>query len=233
MPKLMFAWLGSGRTRRRNVAPATQSLDAAARAGLPVAPGAVLLDEFFRLAADHHLLSLTGEQVVVTEPEALWATIFESAHLPRFDRPVEVRPATASGDAWGCAAVDSADAQTFAQALAAAWSAASGEAARRDVVLLETVDPTLAGTAVSNAAATEDQVWTASAAPTLGEPRPLPRLSRWQLPDDTRPDHEQRLQMLLRGVRHSLGRGDWLIAWADDGQVCWLRGVSRLTEPPA
>lgn len=216
MPKLMFAWLGSGRTRRRHVAPAAQSLDLAARAGLPVPPGAVLLDEFYRLALDNQLLVLAGERVITTEPEALWATIFESAHLPRFDRPVEVRPATATG-AKPAPIVDAADPQALGRALAAAWSITGDPPDRRDVVLLETVASTAAGTAITCAAEPVDRILPGS--------QPLPRLGTWRLPDEARPAHEQRLQMLLRGVRRSLGRGDWSIQWADDGHVCWLRGV--------
>jgi hypothetical protein len=30
---------------------------------------------------------------------------------------------------------------------------------------------------------------------------------------------------LLRGVRRSLGQGDWQIVWADDGHICRLRAV--------
>lgn len=227
MPKLMFAWLGSGRTRKRDVDAGAQALDRAARAGLPVPAGAVLLDEFFRLALDNRLLMSAGERVVVAEPDALWATIFESVRLPHFDRPVEVRPATpAAGEGpQPPAGVDTADPTAFGRALAAAWSI-GGPSPRRDVVLLETVEAVAEGTAVSRTAEDEDEITQLPLAP-----HALPRLEGWRRPDETRAPHEQRLQMLLRGVRHSLGRGDWAIAWADDGRVCWLRAVRRIGNP--
>jgi hypothetical protein len=235
MPKLLFAWLGSGRTRRREVGAAARHLDQAARAGLPVPPGAVLLDEVYRLAIANDLAADVGSRVVVTDPLALWATIFESIHLPRFDRPVEAGAVPPDPNTHLPAGqpdvVDTADPNALGQALAAAWSLPPGAdpAARRDVLLLETVAAVTCGSATGRAAVEHDERWYAGTEDS--RPEPLARLRAWQPPDETLPPDAQRLQMLLRGVRHSLGQGDWQIAWADDGHICWLRAVYPLPGP--
>lgn len=234
MPKLLFAWLGSGRTRRREVGAGARHLDQAARAGLPVPPGAVLLDEVYRLAIANDLAADIGSRVVVTDAPALWATIFESIHLPRFDRPVEasaVRPGPHTDlPAGQPAVVDTADPGALGQALAAAWSLPPGAdpTTRRDVLLLETVAAVTWGSATSRATVEHDERQCAGAE---GDPpESLARLRAWQPPDATLPPDAQRLQMLLRGVRRSLGQGDWQIVWADDGHICWLRAVHLLVE---
>lgn len=239
MPKLMFAWLGSGRTRRRPVAASARNLDLAARSGLPVPPGAVLLDEFFQIVRANDLVAATGSRLYVTDPQALWATLFASVRLPRFDRAIAVRVAhdMDSSTLARCGLepeIDAEDPQQLARALAEAWSQAGhGESLkRRDVLLLETVAFETCGTATSAASGARDmiEIWSqpgtanGSEEP-LRETYELARLDGLRRPDEQLAPYAQRLQMLLRGVRRSLGRGNWVVSWVDDGHICWLTDV--------
>lgn len=243
----MFAWLGSGRTHRRNVGAAGRDLDQAARAGLPVPSGAVLLDEFYRFALDNELIAEIGQRVSVMDSLVLHATLFESVHLPQFDMPVIVRAVAGdesdanAGDISDSDAVDSRDPPQMCRALSTAWSEAGrGEpTARRDVLLLQTVTAVCKGTAESRANAEMDliEVWTPTGGSGEFASRPsaaydLARLNRLRLPDENRPPYERRLQMLMRGVRRSLGLGDWVVTWADDGHICWLLNLSVMTPRP-
>lgn len=217
-----FVWLGSGRARRRKVAPAGQWLDEAARAGLPVPPGAILLDEFFHLCLDKGLAARHSDQVLIPDAELFYNTLFYSVRLPAFERPVTARRIEATPTNH---AVDAADVAALTKALAAAWTsmpnAASG---RHDVLLMERVAATSWGIATCRLAAERDEVLVTSDGPT--SPLSLARLRPRQAAEATLPPFVRRLQMLLRGVGRTLGLGDRVVHWADDGEICWLLGVS-------
>ncbi len=218
----LFIWLGAGRARRRKVAPAGQWLDEAARAGLPTPPGAILLDEFFRLCLDKVLAVRSGDRVIVPDSELLHNTLFYSVRLPHFERPVTVRPVTSPP---GGRAIDAADAPALTQALALAWTAltAAEGAERRDVLIIEQPAATCMGVAICLTAAERDEiVLTGGADSTLSLARLRPR----QAADESLPPFARRLQMLLRGVGRTLGPGDRIIHWADDGHICRLVGVA-------
>ncbi len=217
----LFVWLGSGRARRRKVAPAGQWLDEAARAGLPMPPGAILLDEFWRVCLDKGLAARSGDTFIVSDAELLHNTLFYSVRLPHFTRPVLVRPVSSKP---GGNAVDSTDAPALTQALAAAWTAQPAASGRHDVLIMEQVAAPHRGVAACLTAAEDDQVVLASggSAPTLSLARLRPR----QAADEALPPFARRLQMLLRGIGRTLGPGDRIIHWADDGHICWLVGVS-------
>ena len=130
MSTSFFVWLGSGRARRRKVAPAGQWLDEAARAGLPLPPGAILLDEFFQMCLDKGLAARHGEEITIPDAELLHNTLFHSVRLPPFEQPVIVRPVTATGGR----AIDATEDSALSRALAAAWSMPSDAApGRHDV----------------------------------------------------------------------------------------------------
>lgn len=221
MSTSFFVWLGSGRARRRKVAPTGQWLDEAARAGLPVPPGAILLDEFFRLCLDKGLGTLQGDKVTIPDTELLHNTLFYSVRLPRFERPVTVRPIEAAP---ASRAIDAADASALTQALAVAWTAQPIAApGRHDVLIVEQVGASHAGFASCLVAAERDEIVLAGGPDsTLSLARLRPR----QAADATLPPFARRLQMLLRGIGRTLGSGDRIIHWADDGHICWLTGVS-------
>jgi pyruvate,water dikinase len=218
-----FVWLGSGRARRRKVAPAGQWLDEAARAGLPVPPGAILLDEFYRMCLDKELAVRRGDALLIPDVELWHNTLFYSVRLPRFERPVHVRPVAVPPDG---RALDAADAVALAQALAAAWTAqASAAPDRHDVLIVEQVAAPHAGTATCLQAAGHDVVTLAGGAES---PLSLARLRPRQAADESLPAYVRRLQMLLRGLGRTLGPGNRLVHWADDGRICWLVGVSAM-----
>ncbi len=137
----MFAWLGSGRSRRRKVGNSGRHLDLAARAGLPVPPGAILLDEFYRFALQNDLATVVGSRVIIPEPAVLHETLFQSVRLPRFDQPLVVTPVPDDALAQSQsrpqatfeshAKVDSSDPLALSQALAGAWSTTGMKAHRR------------------------------------------------------------------------------------------------------
>lgn len=221
MSTSFFVWLGSGRARRRKVAPAGQWLDEAAKAGLPVPPGAILLDEFFRVCLDKGLAVRRRDEISIPDAELLYNTLFHSVRLPPFEQPVVVRPVTAAGGR----AIDAADDAALTRALAAAWSTPSDAApGRRDVLIMEHVTAPLSGIATCLLAAERDMVETASAEAEAA--LSLARLRPRQAADDSLPPFARRLQMLLRGLSRTLGPGDRVIHWADDGHICWLVGVS-------
>ena len=219
----LFIWLGAGRARRRKVAPAGQWLDEAARAGLPVPPGAILLDEFYRVCLAKGLATRRGDHMIVADAELLHNTLFYSVRLPRFGRPVFVRSVTVMPDGH---AVDAADAPAFCQALVAAWTAQPDAATpdRHDVLIIEQMATTHSGTVTCLQAAERDEVTALidGAETSLS----LTRLRARQAADESLPPFARRLQMLLRGAGRTLGPGDRVVHWADDGQVCRLIGVS-------
>jgi hypothetical protein len=228
MSKPYFIWLGSGRTKRRKVAGPARWLDEATRARLPVATGAVLLDEFRQFCLEKELAVQSNRKVIIPDPTLLHNTLFYSIHLPRFDAPVRLRPTYANAqpdNAQSFAPFDSSDPDALARALAAAWSPdASSPDRRADVYLLEEIDANLLGSALTAGNSVVDDVWL-NGDTSAGERISLPRLGRWQRPDENAPAHFGRLQQLLRGLRRTLDRAGWTITWADDGSVCFLTGI--------
>lgn len=226
----LFIWLGSGRARRRGVGSPARQLDQAAHAGLPVPPGAILLDEFFRFALDTGLARADGRSVVIPDPELWHNTLFHSVRLPRFRRPVAVQAvaderATTSVPPVACRDADFDNASVAARALEAVWSVEAG-LTRRDVLVIETVAATTTGVATTDSATDADWLAPAGMAPFT-----LPHLRHRLTPDADQPPYTRRLQQLLRGVRRTFGPGAWRIEWADDGHICWL--VQVLTVPAA
>jgi pyruvate,water dikinase len=237
MGTALFVWLGSGRARRRKVTDRGVYLDRAAQAGLPVPPGAILLQELYRTFTAKGLVEYLQGRALIPDPELLHNTLFYSVHLPRFMRPVTFTPlfapktgplAEADAATSPHPAVDMNDAGEVARALAALWSEAPNRPdSRADILLLEWIEGEIAGRACSLAADETDRV------EVTGQPQmqTLPRLRGWLQPPSDVPPYARRLQMLLGGVRRTLGRGNWAIEWADDGQICWLRDLSVATAP--
>jgi pyruvate,water dikinase len=230
----LFVWVGSGRARRRKVGPPGARLDRAAHAGLPVPPGAILLDEFLRVCLREGLAEWSDGRVFIPDPELLHNTLIHSVRLPRFDRPVTLSNLFSPEAAQRGAAeaqspsrvVDLNDAGQTAAALASLWSAAPRQpAGRADVLALERVDARWAGRARTSPGESEDHVEIDEPAASV---HALPQLRGFRTADVDRPPHTRRLQMLLGGVRRTFGRGDWSIQWADDGRICWLLEVTPL-----
>jgi hypothetical protein len=112
------------------------------------------------------------------------------------------------------------------ESLSAIWSRAIAESGRRDVLIMEFILGQREGTAKSLAESAVDEhlFWEE------GQPiHPLPKLGPWQRPSTDAPPYIQRLQQLLRGVRRTFGRADWRVEWVDDGRICWLLALAKIT----
>jgi len=229
----LFIWLGSGRARRRAVSSPARQLDQAAQAGLPVPAGAVLLDEFFRLALDTGLARGDGQGVVIPDPELWHNTLFHSVRLPRFRGLVAVyavgdETTAAGAPPVACRDVDFANPTAAARAFEVVWSAAPpGDTARRDALIIEMIPAQVTGAATTTDA--EDD-WVAL---TGAAPFALPQMRGRRGPDASQPPYARRLQQLLRGVRRTFGPGAWRIEWADDGRICWLAQVRAVSSSAA
>lgn len=230
MQKPMFVWLGSGRARKRGVGGDGRYLDEATRAGLPVPPGAILLDEFYRFCRDAGLVAGAVERPVISDVELWHNTLFYSVRLPPFARPVVVRPTWTAAGLYPAAngtgdkqPINLHDPAAAAVALATVWGvAARAQAARADVLVLEAIQAEQRGWATL----TEDM----DELPPVNEGAAdlrLPRLRGRTLPDAGLPPSVRRLQMLLRGVRRTFNPAPRRVAWADDGQICWLTSVAE------
>ena len=229
----MFIWLGAGRARRHHVGSPARLLDQAATAGLPVPAGAVVLDPFFHFSLAHGLAQANGG-VVIPDAELWHNTLHDSAHLPRFRRPVDVY-AVAAEPTPGLSvplgrAVEFNDPHAAARALERVWSVTrlAAEPPRRDALIVETVAAAMAGTATTVTDQPADRI-ALTHSPDSGFD--LPQLSGRRRPDSDQPPYARRLQQLLRGARRTFGRGAWQIAWADDGAICWLLLTAALETP--
>lgn len=224
----LFIWLGSGRARKRRIHERGALLDQAARAGLPVPPGAILPDELYRLFIDKGLVACSGDRVTVPDPELFYNTLFLSVRLPRFARPVSIRAVVADG----CGAVapspavDPGDSVAVAAALCALWTAIARcpEPVRADVLAMETVDGEYSGRAVTGGDPGGDYIALDPGAG-AGDMRPL------ALDAEAQPPYARRLRLLLGGVRRTFGKGAWEIEWIDDGRVCYLLHLAPIRQP--
>ncbi len=229
MGQPMFVWLGSGRARKRHVGDKGRFLDEAARAGLPVPAGAILLDEFYRFCLDHDLAQRTDGRLVIPDIELWHNTLFHSVRLPSFNQTVAVRPMRFSADAPDGSApaarlwVDLSDPEAAAGAVSAVWAASHcPQTARADVLIMEMVTAGHAGHVRLNESDADEVSVTSPAAATFS----LLRLPPRRAPDGSLPLFTRRLQMLLRGCRRTFGSAVGEIEWADNGAICYLIGAS-------
>lgn len=220
-----FIWLGAGRAQKRGVGLKGRLLDKAAKAGLPVPAGALLLDEFYRLALREGVIVRQNDRIHVPDPDWLCQVFYRDLRFPRLENPVAVRAAFSADSADTAVAavlnVNLNDPAQLAAALREVWSSALPHEGdfRRDVLILEMVAAEAGGVAW-NRPADENDVVTLKSGTT--EQLQLPRLRGWQRPSADLPPFARRLQQLLRGVRRTFGDKAWRLKWADDGHICWL-----------
>jgi hypothetical protein len=226
-----FIWLGSGRTRKHDVAYKGRMLDLAARGGLPVPQGGILLDDFFRICLAENIIELVGDEVVIADPVWLAEVLYRDIRFPRLKENVAVRLATAesasssTGGSFTQLDVDFNDPQQIATALRQVWSAAGprSEGQRMDLLVMAMIAIRTGGIAISRQESADDQTTlngdlTDGTRNSLLLPRPrIFRRSPMELPP-----YARRLQKLLAGVRRTFGHGDYAIEWADDEDICWL-----------
>jgi hypothetical protein len=208
-----FAWLGSKRAAKRDVAEPGCLLDRAANAKLPVPAGGILLHDFYELAVNEGIVQAENETITAVSPQALHELLYNLARFPRLDDEMVLRPLQNNQFGPTQAPIQPGDAAALANSLCESWQGQNG---RHDVLLITHPQATVAGTAVAPANAGSDEI-------ILPEGKmDLAQLGRWQRPDNSLPPHLQRLQMLLRGVRRTFGDVGWEIEWRDDGRICWL-----------
>jgi hypothetical protein len=237
MAKTMFVWLGSGRTRKFKVGESGQLLDQAARAGLPVPAGAIVLDSFYRIMLKEGLARHEGQVVLIDDPGIFQDTLFHSVRLPRFERPVTLYPIPAHPTALNhrpiCLNVDLRNPIQTARAFEIAWGTDGGTQIfkRYDTIILEMVEAIHTGTATLIEDENKDHIRLKTSEPNehglwVGEDTiALERLKRLRRPDDSLPPFARRLQMLLRGIRRTFNNIDLYIEWADDGSICWINQI--------
>ena len=211
--RYFFAWLGSKRAAKRDVAEPGILLDRAANANLPVPAGGILLHNFYELALEEGVIAEKDGRITPLSPHALHDLLFNLARFPQLEDEMVIRPLLPTHFGPTSQPIRLGDADQLADSLCEGWSAQNG---RRDLLLITLPKSEVAGTAVTHPNAATDQL-------SLPDGQlDLPQLGRWQRRDDSLPPHAQRLQMLLRGLRRTFGDTGWEIAWVDDGRICWI-----------
>jgi hypothetical protein len=228
MKKTPFIWLGSGRAKKRGVSRRGRQLDAVAGAGLPVPVGAILLDELFRIFLQEGIIEYAGEKVIVPDPIWLLEVLYRDVRFPHLKNTVDITviPGNEFDGLLPSEAivhqVNLEEANELAVALGKVWSyPAPNNEFRHDVSIVTRIESETTGRALSSPDGNEDVITVFSGH--TSEKIHLPRLGRWKRPSQEAAPYERRLQMLLRGVRRTLGNEAAIdFNWQDDGQVCWI-----------
>ncbi|MCB8980319.1 MAG: hypothetical protein H6657_23145 [Ardenticatenaceae bacterium] len=211
--RYFFAWLGSKRAAKRDVAEPGILLDRAANANLPVPAGGIVLHNFYELALEEGVIAENDGLVTAVSPNALHDLLFNLARFPQLEAEMVVRPLHLTHFGPTSQPIRLDDTDQLTDSLCEGWSAQDG---RRDLLLITLPKSQLVGTAVTHPNVATDQI-------ILPDGQlDLPQLGRWLRPDDSLPPHAQRLQMLLRGLRRTFGDTGWEIEWVDDGRICWI-----------
>ncbi len=240
MPSQYIVPLGQLRQVRLDVGPKAALLDRAARAGLPVPPGVIVLDELLTLGLKQGWLQQTADGFSLRDASALGRLLNLPLTAPRF----AVRSAFAAEDglthsfAGYFKSVLNVTPDGLPNALGQVWSSSLryGSPLRRDVLVMAMVDACQAGVAVTERAHEDDLInYTTGLADQLvagsvtGDTLDLVKLQAGEPPTEW--GFAGRLQVLLRDVRRVFGDREWDVEFADDGQTCWLLQVRPLTRP--
>lgn len=234
MQKSPFIWLGSGRARRRGVARKGQLLDQAARLGLPVPSGGILLEDFYHICLAEGVIELAGSKVVVPDPVWLQQVLFRDVRFPHLQKEVVVRPAASSDSRAGeqmkraQLGVDLDDAEQLAGALRLLWSRENRKGQAHDVLIMEMVAVEMSGEAITDKEQDQDMIQINSGpSELLASTFSLQQIGTFQRASRDALPFARRLQKLLRGVRRSFGKGRWRVDWADDASICWLLQIQE------
>lgn len=207
--------LGSGQVAAGHVGPKAALLDTARRHGLSV-PAGFVIPHGVDPGDIAGYLSATGSATVAVRSAFSVEDDSQDSHAGWFLTRLRVT----SRDYAAAVAEVRASADTRAPA------------ARRDVLVMNMVQAHHAGVAFSEPGTYDDVVnVVAGTAETLvagdiaGDRRLLPRLERAES------GWPRRLQRLLRQIRRRFGDQPWDVEWADDGAVCWLIQLRRITRP--
>jgi len=242
---------GSGQAARRGCGTKAALLDRAARAGLPVPTGVIVLDEGWQFAVERGLVRVerAGARRPISVPDP--SLLLHLVGFPSFKGPLAVRAAF-SGQRGAREEpdeslvpglfVDGRRSAALAAGLAGVWSSALGlpRSFRRDLVVQDMVQARYAGVAFTEPGYEDDVVDVTEARTTDGgEEGPdapvtllLPKRRRGERSTERDPV-AARLQDLLRCLRHAFGPGGWVVEWADDGQRVWIIELGPTTEAVA
>lgn len=240
--------LGAGLAFRFGVGNKAAFLDKAAKKGLPVPRGVILLNRFLDRALKEKWVALTDNGVEVRDADQLYR---ELALPPEFDgKKLAVRSAFSGEDGSMRSEagrfhselnVPTGDPQVFCAALAAVWNSGISEASggfRRDVLLMEMVAAEKAGVAFSETEFEDDLLNYADgladellAGKQDGRRLKLPKLRRWERRVKPAPEENwrQAAQKMLRDARKHFGALNWDIEWAWDGEQCYLLQIRPVT----
>jgi phosphohistidine swiveling domain-containing protein len=224
---------------------------------MPVPTGTIVLDEFFHHAIATGLAHIEGASVVVDDPKGF----MDAIELAPITGQVAVRSAFTAEDKSDLSytgrfetvlnvPIEShdispsrvRDPEPLADAIAKVWSSAveGNVSGRKDVLVMQMVDAKYSGVAFTELDYEDDLVnYTDGLAAEMlaghkeGTAVEIPKLQPVEFPSGAHSNLAffPRLQMLLRGVRMALGRGNWDVEWADDGERTWIIQVRPITAP--
>ncbi|MFW5691530.1 MAG: PEP-utilizing enzyme [Chloroflexota bacterium] len=243
----VYIKLGSGKAKKHNAGNKGALLDQAARAGIRVPRGVLLLDTAWDQAVLSGVMTFDADGISVPRP----ARLMKFLDLPDFNRPLAFRSAFSAEDADDQSLAgyfetvldvppDDPNAQANALRHVLESSGRYEGRFRRDVLVMEMVKARHAGVAFTEREHEDDLVnYTEGTAQSLmsgavqGKSIPLAKLRNYE--SRLRGEHlepwQRRLQKLLKQVRRWLGNYDWDVEWADDGEYCYLVQVRPVTRP--
>ncbi len=246
----IYIEIGLGEAAKLGVGNKGRNLDTAAKAGLPVPKGYILLDALWHLSVQDGIITVEDGAVICADPKAFYAAI----NLPQFPKKttvavrsaftVEDNPTSSmAGHFASVTNVDPTKPDALIGALCEVWSSSlEYDDIRRDVLLMNMVEAEYAGVAFTETNYEDDYInyveGTAEAllsGETGGDVKELRKLRFYEKADNeegTKRKYatwEDRVQILLRRVRDKFGESSWDVEWADDGKTCYLIQVRPIT----
>jgi len=143
--------------------------------------------------------------------------------------------------------VDAHNTEAMAEALRGVWLSAEPviergkPVARRDILLMEMVQPKRSGVAFTERDYEDDLInYVDGTAAKLmdgevsGQILNLPKIRAGEWADHRHRDAtwQTRLALQLKEVRRVFGDKNWDVEWADDGRCCWVVQIRPVTAPP-
>lgn len=224
---------------------------------MPVPESCVVLDEFYRHAIETGLAKIENGEVLVPDPRAF----MDSVELPPITGRVAVRSAFTAEDrtdstytgrfetvlnvpieSFSISPSRVCDPRPLANAIAKVWtSGLKGDVTgRMDVLVMRMVDARYSGVAFTEVDYEDDLVnYTDGLANEMlagRKPGKTLELAKLQPLETPSKEHVNlpfvpRLQVLLRSIRLALGKGNWDVEWADDGDKTWIIQIRPITAP--
>lgn len=232
-------------------------LEKLTRIRMPVPPSCVILDDFYHHAVATGLARVEGQTVVIDDPRAF----MDQIELPPITGTVAVRSAFLVEDqldlsyagrfdtvlnvpieSFDISPSRVRDPKPLADAIGQVWSSGLkiGNVGRMDILVMQMVDAKYSGVAFTESDFEDDLVnYTEGLAGEMlaghveGKSLELPKLQMMEFPSKsyTNLSFVPRLQLVLRSIRLALGKGNWDVEWADDGETTWVIQVRPITVP--